>query len=293
MFVDYQKVRNAVVGTGAAIAAGAAAMFGFGGNEPDQPTPRPLAAVHQPVPTTQPVIKEQPKTVEQPALAPTVQPTPTVKLAPTPSVRPVKKPVIVEAKTDLQRYAEAMKLALGKADKSGKAKDILGPTSRWKLNLYDDDLDGQYDRGKLDKNRDDIDDEKWTFKKGRWEKDGGRAIWLEGIWLIDLNESTSQTASQSKTSSKPPVSPDLKRYRAAMQIATAKSDRSGKGKDVLGPRSPWKLNLYDDDKDGQWDRAKLDTNRDEKDDEKWNYKKGRWEKDGGQAIWNGTDWQTQ
>jgi hypothetical protein len=75
-----------------------------------------------------------------------------------------------------------------------------------------------------------------------------------------------------------------------MKIATARADRSGKGKDVLGGRSPWKLNLYDDNRDGVWDRAKLDTNRDEVDDEKWNFKKGRWEKDGGAMIWDGKDW---
>jgi len=59
---------------------------------------------------------------------------------------------------------------------------------------------------------------------------------------------------------------------------------------VLGPANPWKLNLYDDDRDGQWDRAKLDYDRDEIDDEKWNFKKGRWEKDGGATIWVGDRW---
>ena len=65
---------------------------------------------------------------------------------------------------------------------------------------------------------------------------------------------------------------------------------SGKGKDVLGSSSPWKLNLYDDDKDGKWDRGKMDFDRDDVDDEKWNFKQGRWEKDGGKMIWNGTNW---
>ena len=75
-----------------------------------------------------------------------------------------------------------------------------------------------------------------------------------------------------------------------MRIATAKADASGKGKDVLGPSSPWKLNLYDDDKDGQWDRGKLDYDRDEVDDEKWNFKNGRWEKDGGATEWRNENW---
>jgi hypothetical protein len=74
-----------------------------------------------------------------------------------------------------------------------------------------------------------------------------------------------------------------------MKIAGAKAS-GAQGKDVLGAQSKWKLNLYDDDGDGQWDRAKLDTNRDGVDDEKWNFKKGRWEKDSGAKIWNGTSW---
>ncbi len=50
------------------------------------------------------------------------------------------------------------------------------------------------------------------------------------------------------------------------------------------------LNLYDDDRDGVWDRAKLDMNRNEVDDEKWTFKKGRWEKDGGATTWDGQSW---
>ncbi len=86
------------------------------------------------------------------------------------------------------------------------------------------------------------------------------------------------------------LDPKLKRYRAAMRIAEGRADPSGKGKDVLGPGSPWKLNLYDDNKDGQWDRGKLDYERDEVYDEKWNFKQGRWEKDGGAKIWDGSNW---
>ena len=75
-----------------------------------------------------------------------------------------------------------------------------------------------------------------------------------------------------------------------MRFAERTADPSGKGKDVLGASSPWKLNLYDDDKDGKWDRGKLDTNRDDIDDEKWNFKHGRWEREGGAMIWNGSAW---
>ena len=77
-----------------------------------------------------------------------------------------------------------------------------------------------------------------------------------------------------------------------MKLANGRANSSGKGKgkDVLGSRSPWKLNLYDDNRDGRWERGKLDTNRDGVEDEKWNFKNGRWEKDGGASIWDGQNW---
>ena len=192
------------------------------------------------------------------------------------SASPAAAPVSKQA-----RYQAAMSIAQGRATASGKGKDVLGGSSPWKLNLYDDNRDGKWDRGKLDTNRDDVDDEKWNFKKGRWEKDGGRMVWQNNRW-----QSNKSVESALKTSS----DPNQARYRSAMAIATGRADRSGKGKDVLGGASPWKLNLYDDNRDGKWDRGKLDRNRDNVDDEKWNFKNGRWEKDGGQKIWNGTNW---
>ena len=178
-------------------------------------------------------------------------------------------------------YQSAFKIANSRANASGKGKDVLGSRSPWKLNLYDDDLDGQWDRGKLDTNRDGVEEEKWTFKKGRWEKDGGALVWANNDWV------KASSFGQQPFPTKP-----MDRYRAAFKIATGKADASGKGKDVLGSKSPWKLNLYDDDGDGQWDRAKLDTNRDEVDDEKWTFKNSRWEKNSGTQIWAGDRWES-
>ena len=186
----------------------------------------------------------------------------------------------------LSQYRAAMKIAGAKATGT-QGKDILGPQSKWKLNLYDDNGDGQWDRAKLDTNRDDIDDEKWTFKEGRWEKEGGNEVWIGDRWqAVESASSSSPKPSSSKT---PAADDPLSQYRAAMKLAGAKATGT-QGKDVLGPQSKWKLNLYDDNGDGQWDRGKLDTNRDGVDDEKWNFKNGRWEKDGGAKVWNGTEW---
>ena len=177
------------------------------------------------------------------------------------------------------RYRQAFALINNGSGKSPRGKDILGAKNPWKLNVYDDDQDGAWDRAKLDTNRDDVDDEKWNFKNGRWEKDGGSMIWTGAKW-------------QSSVVQRPPagVNRESSRYQNAFRLLASGSRKSAKAKDLLGSGSPWKLNVYDDDRDGTWDRAKLDKNRDGKDDEKWNFKKGRWEKDGGANIWNGKDW---
>lgn len=181
----------------------------------------------------------------------------------------------------LARYRNAIRLADGRANPTGKGKDVLGESSPWKLNLYDDDKNGKWERAKLDRNRDDVDDEKWNFKNGRWEKEGGQMVWSSNRWI---------KASLVDTSPDPTIDPKLQRYRAAFKKLARGSAGNEKGKDILGPASPWKLNVYDDDKDGTWDRAKLDTNRDDVDDEKWNFKKGRWEKEEGNVVWTGDDW---
>ena len=186
-----------------------------------------------------------------------------------------------EAKaSDADRYRAALKIANARANRSGKGKDVLGQGSPWKLNLYDDNQDGQWDRGKLDTNRDEVDDEKWNFKNGRWEKNGGDLVWAQNHWV------------KADSIKQPVLATAIDRYRAAFKIASARADSSGKGKDVLGAKSPWKLNLYDDDRNGQWDRAKLDINRDDVDDEKWTFKNSRWEKEGGTQFWTGVQWQS-
>ena len=67
-----------------------------------------------------------------------------------------------------------------------------------------------------------------------------------------------------------------------------------KRKDALGTTS-CKANLYDDDGDGTWDRAKLDVDRDGTWDEAWSRKHGRLERKLSATrqvlIWNGSAWQ--
>lgn len=291
MFIRYQKVRNVVVGSALAVAAGVA-VVGMNDGKASKPHNEHAVAMHE---AEAAASRETPRAITSTASSPTHQHAEAEQVPTQDSFEPVvqtpvprapeKKPISKQ-----ERYAQALAIALAPAS-SDKGKDVLGPRSPWKLNLYDDDGDGQWDRGKLDTNRDEEDDEKWNFKGGRWEKDDGKTIWQDGHWVAIAQRNINASGQQEPHEQQPQQTVDatLARYRAAMKIATSRA--AGKGKDVLGPGSPWKLNLYDDDGDGQWDRGKLDTNRDEEDDEKWNFKKGRWEKDGGKTIWQDDHWQ--
>ncbi|MCA9263155.1 MAG: hypothetical protein KDA60_04880 [Planctomycetales bacterium] len=303
MFIKYQHVRNAVLGGVAVVIAIVGYNYTVRQGAEDVHNSSTAVISHEPQPPrTQSVahaLQEQhaqsqgtPQANREPAYVDSTNSLVASSLAQSPPATTTTQDVQTSLPDDdadvaprfdpAEQYRVAIKMAMAQADSSGKGKDVLGPRSPWKLNLYDDDLDGRWDRGKLDLNRDDTDDENWTFKQGRWEKDGGARVWDGSQWS-DPARPTREYGED----------PKLARYRTAMQIALSKADPSGKGKDVLGSRSPWKLNLYDDDKDGQWDRAKLDTNRDEVDDEKWNFKHGRWEKDGGATIWADDRWVKQ
>lgn len=289
MFIKYQSVRNYVVGTITAAIATIAAFFGFKSAFNDQPNSAPTAYV-QPGEDSPRIISKQPDIPSH-----SLSQNPRQRLQSGPKESPgshvtsrasqgqlggstATKPA--PSQTDAM-YQRAIKIADGLAIKSGKGKDVLGASSPWKLNLYDDNLDGQYERAKLDTNRDEIDDEKWNLKDGRWERKGGVEIWIGDRW-IDIAGFKSPKK----------VSP-LERYVDAMNVLKRGSSRSEFAKDILGANSPWKLNAYDDDRDGQWDRAKLDINRDDVDDEKWNFKNGVWEKQGGEQVWLDRRWQNR
>lgn len=292
MFIRYQKVRNTILGTVAAIGGTVGAIFGY---QSIQKSDSAIIATHGAEgtwedPVSTPPSAGAPKAVRNQTQ--TAQPARSVNnrfTANNPSATfqqpqhsaPTRQQG--NGQTLNQRYANAMKFANSKSNRSGKAKDLLGSSNPWKLNLYDDNLDGTWDRAKLDTNRDEVEDEKWTYKNGRWEKENGRLVWSGKKW---------QKASDLAQANSRATDPTLARYREAMKIAMSRSNRAAKGKDVLGASSPWKLNVYDDNQDGVWDRAKLDTNRDEVDDEKWTFKNGRWEKNDGKLVWSDRSWKS-
>ena len=152
MFVRYQTVRNVVL---VAVAGGVIwALVGYF-RVSRQPAPPGRA----PAPAPASASATGPATA--PATAPATGP------ATAPPAAPAAPGLAPPAAASLER-AEVLAAFNGRA-RGPKAKDALGP-GRPKVNLYDDDGDGTWDRAKVDDNRDGTWDERWTRKGGRVER---------------------------------------------------------------------------------------------------------------------------
>ena len=190
-------------------------------------------------------------------------------------------------------YEQAMRIAQGKATIK-KNKDALGGTARWKVNLFDDDGDGTWDRAKVDRDRNGTWDEKWTHKKGRWEKSKGQWVWARNAWIKPgsarkVTRKMAPVARGKGAWAPDAAAPGPRSYVRAMHLANSRAVGK-RNQDAMGNTSNWKLNLYDDDGDGIFDRAKVDYERDGNWDEKWTRKQGRWEKVNGALVWTGKAW---
>jgi hypothetical protein len=196
------------------------------------------------------------------------------------SPTPVHAVAAIEPTPVRSSAAEVVAMAATSSGGSEKRKDALGSRSPWKVNLYDDDRNGAWDRLKIDRDRDDTWDAAWTHKDGRWS-DGNGGVWLDGRWQ------TPGAAPVKATATAPPTMTET----TVMRTANAASGGVAKRKDVFGASSPWKVNLYDDDKDGTWDRLKLDRDRDDTWDASYVNKSGQWQ-DGDGNVWREQRWQS-
>ena len=158
-----------------------------------------------------------------------------------------------------------LEVAGSPATPHSKRKDALGGGSRVKVNLYEETGDRRWDRAKIDFDRDGMWDEKWSFRGGRWEADG-RPVTELISGEAPARPKTEAAKGASRSSGALP--PDKLARLLLSERATAK-----KRKDVSAGQGA-KVNLYDDDQDGHWDRAKVDANRDGTWDEKWTVKGG-------------------
>ena len=160
----------------------------------------------------------------------------------------------------------AIEAANAKAQPNSKKKDALEGKG-WKINLYEETGDDHYDRAKIDRDRDETWDEKWSWKEGRWEKDEGALIWKGGAWVDPKAASDKEDAPKAPSGDRDTAMADI-----AKRVLTEKAPDK-KAKDFTSGAGP-KVNLYDDDGDGKWDRGKVDVDRDDTWDQKWTIKGG-------------------
>jgi len=149
------------------------------------------------------------------------------------------------------------------ASPNGKLKDALGASSPIKVNVYEDDGDTRWDRVKLDRDRDGRGEETWIRKNDTWTRNDGAEVWDGQRWAAP-------GAARRRTGKATDGKTDLVDVAQLMLTQRATSDKI---KDLKAGNGP-KINLYDEDKNGTWDRAKVDLDRDDNWDEKWTVKNG-------------------
>jgi len=228
----------------------------------------------------------------------TPTPAPTLVSTPTPASAPSRTPA--PAVTPTVALDDATIAARGDqpASPGEKIKDAFkgNPT---KVNLYEETQDTRYDRLKIDANRDDVWDVQWTRDDaGRWQREDGQVM-LDGHWqAVPTNPQIPPTPMAAPTPSTPATATTASEPFAAQLETVANTMLEGKAtseklKDLFRGNGP-KVNLYDDDKDGRWDRAKIDFDRDEVDDEKLTQKGGfierKSEKTGAITTWDNGVW---
>lgn len=252
MFIRYYVVRNvvaaiAIAGVGTAWANG---VFDQKSSSPfsQHAASRPVAAPPPvaPRPRPRPVQKAEPSSPPRPAalLAATTAPDESIHVAFT---------------------ATAEKLMAADAGNAKKAKDALKSTGA-KVNLYNDDSDAFWDRAKVDLDRDDTWDGKLTRKDGVVElettPDHGVRVYLNGRW--NPKKAATPAASPPNPVHDKPEAGDA--IHAAFTTAADTLMQPGarntkKAKDALKSTGA-KVNLYNDNSDAFWDRAKVDLDRD-------------------------------
>jgi hypothetical protein len=172
--------------------------------------------------------------------------------------------------------AEVDKLLLGSGRRSltGKKEKDIASGKPYKVNLYQDDGHQTVNRAKVDLDRDNKWDEKWTFSGDgitrQVSPNDNEQYSQEYQWTGSGWSSAGSTATAGKNSTKTGAKTGraVDRYllgQVGRDIGTKKLKDTTRGK-------PYKVNLYQDDGHSSVNRAKVDLDRDDKWDEKWTFK---------------------
>jgi hypothetical protein len=208
---------------------------------------------------------------------------------------------------DVRPFDERLVSYLGKDLGTDKLKDIMpaGP----KINVYQDAGQTSVNRAKVDLDRDEHDDEKWTFADGKIKRQVAPAdddryteewIWSGSGWQragAQASAAPTGAAAASPAPSGPaaggrPVDADVMTWRG-------KDLGTDKKKDVTSGK-PYKVNVYQDAGSTTANRAKIDLDRDDKWDEKITFEPTRITREVAPADdeqytetwhWDGAGWQ--
>jgi hypothetical protein len=159
----------------------------------------------------------------------------------------------------------------GKPLAGGKGKDALGGKRPFKVNLYQDAGKSLPNRAKVDLDRDEKWDEKWTFEDGEVKRQVAPAddddytveyTLVGDRWLTADDQQAATPA--------PPAADDAESFHQELLDLANRPLAGGKGKDVFSGRA-YKVNIYQDAGLELPNRAKIDLDRDEKWDEKWDF----------------------
>jgi hypothetical protein len=150
---------------------------------------------------------------------------------------------------------------------TSKRKDVT--TGRdFKINVYQDDGHRTANRAKVDLDRDEKWDEKWTFEGETITRQIAQAddenyattqFWDGATWSAGAPDEAAAAPASSSTGH---PAGDFIVGRVGVDLGTNKIKDATKGK-------PYKVNLYQDDGHRTVNRAKVDLDRDDKWDEKW------------------------
>ncbi|MEL6342518.1 MAG: hypothetical protein AAFV53_05255 [Myxococcota bacterium] len=182
---------------------------------------------------------------------------------PTPTPTPTNDP------PPLSETADAVVMSyVGKDLGSNKVKDAR-PGKPYKINLYQDDGNSTVNRAKVDLDRDDTWDEKWTISGDQIKKQIApnddenytvEQVWNGSSWGGGAEEATPEATPDVATVGRPVDQFIL--GRVGQNLGTKKIKDATRGR-------PYKVNLYQDDGNASVNRAKVDLDRDDKWDEKW------------------------
>lgn len=181
------------------------------------------------------------------------------------------------------REVDRMALALaGRPAPGGKIKDA-SPGRPWKINAYQDAGHATVNRLKIDLDRDEKWDEKWSFENGGVKRQVAPAdddryteefSLRDGAWVRAGEGTTVSVTAATPVAATavaaPPGGEALRDMDSQILARVQKNIAGDKVKDAV-PTARWKVNLYKDAGHASVNRLKIDLDRDDKWDEKWTF----------------------